>query len=820
MDTSSGSTDSSSPADRTEQGDAGVAASLVSAVEWNGHPLGPRERWPTALKAMLAYVLASAEPMYLVWGADRSFFFNDAYAPILGPRLDTAMGARFDVLWADIYASVEPMFTAALAGRSSRVVDMPVPMTRGDDVEETWWTFSFSPVFADDGSVAGALCITGETTAIVRQAQARRHADAALDASERSLRRAQEAGQIGLFTVDLASDALSGTPEFFRLFGLPPAVTIAASLIETLVLPEDAAIVSSSATRASPDLDLHAEYRIRRPDTGEIRYIERRAEIEHDADGAPLRLVGVVQDVTDRRRNRDTLARLNASLEATVVERTQALLLHENIIQSDSTAICAFDTDYRLIAFNKAHNDEFFRVNGFYTKLGDVFHELFVPEQRDAMKAQMARALTGEAFTVEEEFGDPAIDAPRWEILYSSLRDPDGKIIGAFHHARDISARLRAQSELETARDALRQSQKMEAMGQLTGGVAHDFNNLLTPILGSLDRLRGNPGLSERELRLVEGALQSAERAKTLVHRLLAFARRQPLQSGAVDLADLLRGMSALVASTSGPQIRVVTELPDGLPPAMADANQLEMAVLNLCVNARDAMPDGGVITIAVQAEPARPEGATGDGPFLRLSVTDTGTGMDEETARRAVEPFYSTKGIGKGTGLGLSMVHGLVSQLGGSMLITSRPGAGARVDLLLPVSAEAVAAPVAAGAMQAPQLAGHVLVVDDERLVRMAIADMLENLGYRTTEVSDAGEAERLLANGERFDLVVTDHLMPGMSGAELASTIRQRWPRLPVLILSGYADVEGIPPDLPRLTKPFREPELAEAIARARRR
>ncbi len=803
----------------------GTAAALIAAVDWAAHPLGPREEWPVALKAMLAHLLASSENMYLVWGHDHSFFFNDAYAPILGPRRDTAMGARFETLWADAYPTVAPMFTAALAGHSHRVTDMPVPMARWGEPEETWWTFSFSPVFDDDGAVAGALCITSETSDAVRQAEARRRTDAALEATRHSLRRAQEAGQIGVFAVDLSSGMLSGTPEFFRLFGLPPATTIAATAVEELVLPEDAAIVSTAETRASQNMKLHVEYGVRRLDTGDIRYIERRAEFEHDMDGTPLRMVGVVQDITDRRRDRDALARLNATLEAAVVERTQALLLHENIIQSDTTAICAFDTEYRLIAFNRAHNDEFFRVNGFYTKLGDVFHDLFVPEQRAVMKAQMARALSGESFTVEEEFGDPAIDAPRWEILYSPLRDPDGKVIGAFHHARDISVRQRAQSDLEAAQEALRQSQKMEAMGQLTGGVAHDFNNLLTPIIGSLDVLHRRTGLSDREARLVEGGLQSAERAKTLVQRLLAFARRQPLRSDAVDLVELIRGMAELVTRTSGPQIRVRTELPAGLPPALADANQLEMAILNLCVNARDAMPDGGAIAIAVQEEPPTPtptpapDAAAAAPAFLRLSVSDTGSGMDEATARRAVEPFFSTKGVGKGTGLGLSMVHGLASQLGGSMHITSRPGHGTRIDLLLPVSHVAVAAPRAVDTALASHFIGRALIVDDEPLVRMATADMLESLHYRTTEATSADEAERLLVMGERFDLVVTDHMMPGMLGSELASLIRRKWPQIPVLIVSGYADVDGIPPDVPRLAKPFREAELADAIRQARR-
>lgn len=790
------------------------AAALLERVDWTHHPMGPPEQWPLALKTMLAMIMASSEAMYLVWGPDRTFFFNDAYVPVLGSRVDGAMGSRFEMLWAATYALIEKEFEDALEGRSTRVVDLPVPLARWGAPEDTWWTFSYTPVFGDDGAIAGVLCITSETTASVRHAENVRLA-AALADTERSLQRAQQAGRVGVFTIDIETGTLTGSDEFFKLFGLPATGTTDAGVIERMTLPEDAAIISNARTRASPDLVLNVEYRVRRPDTGAVRCIERRAEVEHDAAGKPVRLLGVVQDVTERRNDRDALARHNATLAATVDERTRALLLHEHIIQSDTTPICAFDTDYRLIAFNKAHNDEFYRVNGFYTRIGDVFCDLFVPEQRPVMRALMTRALTGETFSIEEDFGNPAIDAPRWEIHYSALRDEAGKVIGAFHHARDVSARQRAQAELDLAQEALRQSQKMEAMGQLTGGVAHDFNNLLTPIIGSLDMLQRKHAFAAREARLVQGAMQSAERAKTLVQRLLAFARRQPLQTGPVDLSALVGGMAELLASTSGPQIAVQVDIPPHLPPALADAHQLEMAILNLCVNARDAMPGGGGITIAARREPVQAT-AAGHG-FLRLSIIDTGVGMEEETARRAVEPFYSTKGVGKGTGLGLSMVHGLALQLGGSMSIASRPGHGTRIDLLLPVSGQ-MPAPSTSPLDSTPgRFKGRVLLVDDEPLVRMVTADMLQTLGYDTTEVSSAHHAEARLAQGEQFDLVVTDHLMPGMTGAELAVMIRTRWPHIRVLIVSGYADVDGISADIPRLTKPFRESDLARALALA---
>lgn len=364
----------------------------------------------------------------------------------------------------------------------------------------------------------------------------------------------------------------------------------------------------------------------------------------------------------------------------------------------------------------------------------------------------------------------------------------------------------------------LRQSQKLDAMGQLTGGVAHDFNNLLTPIIGGLDMLVRREVGSDRERRLIQGALQSAERAKTLVQRLLAFARRQPLQPTAIDVRRLVNGMAGLIASTSGPRIALRLALSDDLPPALADLNQLEMALLNLAVNARDAMPEGGTLTISAARESVRPghRSKLRQGHYVRLSVEDTGSGMDEATLARAIEPFFSTKGIGKGTGLGLSMVHGLALQLDGGLTITSRLGEGTVVDLWFPISS--VMAGEQAGSVRGAAGRaglGTAMLVDDEEMVRLSTADMLMDLGYDVVEASSGEEALRLIDDGLRPDLVVTDHLMPGMTGVELARALRARRPSLPLLIISGYAEEDGMDPSFARLTKPFRNSELTARLA-----
>lgn len=388
---------------------------------------------------------------------------------------------------------------------------------------------------------------------------------------------------------------------------------------------------------------------------------------------------------------------------------------------------------------------------------------------------------------------------------------------------RELNATLEARvaqaiAEREEVQQALRQSQKMEAMGQLTGGVAHDFNNLLTPIVGTLDMLQRRGVGGEREQRLISGALQSADRAKTLVQRLLAFARRQPLQAVPVDVAKLVSDMGDLVASTTGPQIRVVVDAPEDLPAAMADPNQLEMALLNLSVNARDAMLEGGTMRISAITElvgnghrsklPA--------GEYLCLSVADTGTGMDAATLARAVEPFFSTKGVGKGTGLGLSMVHGLASQLNGALTIQSLPGLGTNVELWLPRS---MTVPTAAlrvvETLERQSVRGVALLVDDEELVRASTSYMLADLGYRVIEAASGEEALHLLHTGQPFNLLVTDHLMPGISGTDLARAVSTSRPGTAILLVSGYAEREGLDPDIPRLTKPFRKDELAASLS-----
>jgi signal transduction histidine kinase len=376
--------------------------------------------------------------------------------------------------------------------------------------------------------------------------------------------------------------------------------------------------------------------------------------------------------------------------------------------------------------------------------------------------------------------------------------------------------------EREAAFAQVHEMQKLESLGQLTGGVAHDFNNLLMVILGNLQLLRKRLPDDPRLLRLVDGAMQGADRGATLTKRMLAFARRQELRPETVDVPRLVDGMEEMLRRTLGPGIQIVTAYRTDLPAIRVDPSQLELALLNLVLNARDAMPYGGRLVIGgrclAAGAGAPPELA--EGHYVCLTVSDSGAGMDAATLKRAAEPFFTTKGAGKGTGLGLSMVHGLAAQSGGAMRITSQPGDGTSVELWLPLSEAAAIAEVLPqpASFSATGRTYRVLVVDDDPLVVASTAAMLEDVGHVVSEALSGVHALDLLRLGTTVDVVLTDHAMPGMTGSELARQIRQHWPELPIILATGYAELpNGEDPGVPRLSKPYLQEELEAQIAKA---
>ncbi len=457
--------------------------------------------------------------------------------------------------------------------------------------------------------------------------------------------------------------------------------------------------------------------------------------------------------------------------------------------------------------------------------IGSHFSRFYTPEDREAGLPVLSLETAAREGRWSHEGWRVRKDGSRFwaHVIIDPIRNDAGDLIGFAKVTQDITDRRAAQQELEAARQALFQAQKMDAIGQLTGGVAHDFNNLLMAVLGSLELVRKRLPYDPRLTPLIDNAIQGAERGATLTRRMLAFARKQELTLEAVELESLASGMLSFLRRTLGPTVRVELRLPVGLPRAQTDPNQLETALLNLAVNARDAMPDGGTITIASQMSQVAPgHPVLAPGSYVRLSVTDTGTGMDEETLARATEPFFTTKGIGKGTGLGLSMAHGLAAQSGGALEISSRVGEGTCVEFWLPVASADLFDRQPDGA-PAPQPTGQprellVLTVDDDALVLMNTAALLEDLGHRVLQAMTPAEALEIVKQTPELDLLITDQAMPQTTGLQLIEAVRALRPLLPVVIATGYAEMPAdIPRELVRLSKPFTQGDLARAVTAA---
>jgi PAS domain S-box-containing protein len=404
-------------------------------------------------------------------------------------------------------------------------------------------------------------------------------------------------------------------------------------------------------------------------------------------------------------------------------------------------------------------------------------------------------------------------------VIIDAVRDERGEMIGFSKVTRDITERKEAEMALAQANEELMQIQKLEAIGRLTGGVAHDFNNLLMAVSGSLELLRKRLPDDERSLKLVDNAMQGIQRGATLTQRMLAFARRQELRPATVDLARLVSGITEMLQRTLGPTIEIETEIPEGLPPIRVDENQLELAVLNLAVNAKDAMPAGGRLILRADETTGRAKPILEAGNYVRLSITDAGEGMDAATLSRATEPFFTTKGAGKGTGLGLAMVRGLSEQSGGTVDIESEIGKGTTVTMWIPVSTEAPGEATVVTDKRPPPATVprrlRVLVVDDDVLVAMNTTAMLEDLGHEAIEVHSGRQALETLESADDFDLLITDQAMPQMTGLQLVTEARARWPGLPVILATGYAELpDEADRSLPRLGKPFMQDDLERAL------
>ncbi len=527
--------------------------------------------------------------------------------------------------------------------------------------------------------------------------------------------------------------------------------------------------------------------------------------IVHPRHNKPLGFAKITRDLTDRKLAADALKRSEQSFRLLVQGVTDY-------------AIFMLDPAGHVANWNAGAE----RIKGYAPEeiIGRHFSVFYSDEERARGEPERILAIArSEGSFRTEGWRIRNGGEPFWaSVVIDAIHDENDEVIGFAKITRDMTERRNADAALTAAREALYQSQKMEALGQLTGGIAHDFNNLLNAVVGSLELLRKQMG-DERQRRLIDNAMAGARRGMTLTQRMLAFARKQDLQRVPVNVDSLIASMMDLISRSLGPAIAVQTSFPSGLNLAVADANQLELAILNLVVNARDAMGEGGRIVIGARNEhvDAKTLGLE-PGDYIVVFVKDSGSGMDAATLGRAAEPFFTTKGIGKGTGLGLSMVAGTAEQLGGKLILDSEPGKGTTASIWLPSIRSVAAAPpdedAASEGLQGNRML-KILAVDDDALVLMNTTALLEDLGHTVIEASSARQALEVLSSQDGIQVLVTDHAMPHMTGAQLIAEVVDRWPGLPIILATGYAETpEGLPATVRRLGKPFWQGDLEKAI------
>jgi PAS domain S-box-containing protein len=520
----------------------------------------------------------------------------------------------------------------------------------------------------------------------------------------------------------------------------------------------------------------------------------------NDEKGKLIGFAKITRDMTDRRRAEQAL------LEA---ERRFRILVQG----VTDYAIYMLDEDGKVTNWNAGAE----RIKGYLPEeiIGEHFSRFYTPEDFDAGVPKRALETARETGRYESEGWRVRKDGTRFwaSVVIDAIRDEQGRLIGFAKITRDMTEKRENQKRLEESREQLFRSQKMEALGQLTGGLAHDFNNLLTAILGACELASRNIDDTEKVKRMLDGVRGSAQRGATLTKQLLAFARAQPLQIKQIDLKPLFGDVATLIRPSLRTDIEVITEFSDQLWPVDADAGALELAILNLAFNARDAMKDGGTLKISAHNEvlTGKPDGLKGE--HVALTVADTGSGMSNEVMERIFEPFFTTKSFGEGTGLGLSQVFGFAKQIGGAVTVESRPDHGAEFTLHLPASRGF------SGETETTENAlsqGRVLVVEDDMFVAELAVGMLAELGFESIVAHNAKEALERLAGGDRPKLIFSDVIMPGgISGLELARKIRQRLPELPILLTTGYSEQAGENHGFPVLQKPYELNALAGALS-----
>ena len=815
----------------------GSAGRLIATRDWSKTPIGPIETWPASLKSALGLILPSPTPVVMLWGEDGVMLYNDAYAVFAGGRHPELLGSKVREGWPEVAEFNDNVMKVGLAGKTLAYKDHELTLHRHGRPEQVWMNLDYSPVLDEGGRPLGVIAVVVETTDRVRaDRRAATERERLFQAFEQApgFIIAMRGPQHRVEFVNAAHRLMFSSGEWL---GRP--IREAFPDIEGQgffeILDEVFATGERYVAHAAP-----AQYR--QPDgAADTRYLNFVYEPMRDPDGE---VVGVLCEGSDATEAHLAQAALRASEER-----------FRTALEISTVGAIGFDMTGRIIEANDA-----FLVMSGYPRLdleGGLLslHLLTAPEWRHTIETTLAElGEHGETQPNQKEYLRK--DGSRWWGLFAAKRLADGS---AFKFVVDITEQKQAEAaqaasaaenarlveevraanatleqrvaertrELTEAHDALRQAQKMEAVGQLTGGIAHDFNNLLMGISGSLElieRSLARKGVEGFE-RYLQGAQSSTRRASALTQRLLAFSRRQTLDPKPTDVNKLIYGMEDLIRRTVGPAITVEVVGQVGLWAAFIDAAQLESALLNLAINARDAMPQGGRITIEtankwLDDRSAKARELT-PGQYLSVCVTDTGTGIPEGLVKRIFDPFFTTKPIGEGTGLGLSMVHGFVRQSGGQVRVYSELNKGTTMCLYLPRHLGDVEDDQIAQVVVPEFGSGQtILIVDDEPTVRMLMSDVLTEAGYSVVEAQDGPSAMRVLETDQRLDLLITDVGLPnGMNGRQVADAARQTRPGLKVLFVTGFAENAAVgnghlPIGMEVVTKPFLVADLAAKV------
>jgi PAS domain S-box-containing protein len=650
--------------------------------------------------------------------------------------------------------------------------------------------------------VAGtAVMVSVSSSWKVRVGEMQRRLDDEAIAAAEMMRIAHEATGAGTWELSMSgpgSSAVRWSPEMHLLYGRDIRLgSPDRDEWRAMVHPDDLDVCPWTSASTIGGASFEMTFRIATP-SGRWRHVVSRG-FAFKSEGV-ARMVGMDVDVTEQIENRDELRRLNdlLSREAASDRRDR-----EVVFESSGDLMALIESDGTILSANPAWGHSL----GFdhSSLVGTRISSLLVP----------GGAWPGVgSFTAEMiASGDR-----RREIDWTVTETGDGRVVAA---GRDVTAQREADARLRHAEEALRQMQKIETVGEMTGGIAHDFNNMLTPIVGFLDILRLRHADDPKSSRMINLAMQSSEKARTLVSKLLSFARRQQFEYRVVDASELVVGMQELVdKAVAGSGVVTTVSSEPGVACVKVDPNQFEMVVMNLAVNARDAMPQGGRLSISIERRDEGPDDM-GRGRFVVVSVSDTGIGMTPEVLAKAVEPFYSTKGVGKGTGLGLSMAHGMAAQSGGVLTLESEVGVGTTARIWLPELDEGLLAPsVADVRVRTESLVSpmKVLLVDDDEIVRGSIREMLTGLGHEVVAAGSGAEAISLIATDDGFDMLVTDYLMPSMTGRVLIDRVREVHPDMPAVIVSGYTALQDRDEVVgtTRLSKPFTTMKLDDAMSR----